>query len=176
MLCSPASSVLWRDPTPHRRSCWGCGLGLSQPDFLCFAQSGLSRSGLRSPGSRACSFFACMGSTTTWDPRRTRVYARLGVAFPLCTQGRHPRFVSRSSIPSPQVPLFTLRLPPHDDTRKTPGQGGSLLLSCKTLSFSTTCRFIPATSSGAPPSPVAASCQNSLPSFPVVTWRLAAVA
>ena len=30
------------------------------------------------------------------------------------------------------------------DLRKTRGQDGSLLLSCKTLSFSTSCRFIPA--------------------------------
>jgi hypothetical protein len=37
-----------------------------------------------------------------------------------------------------------LRVSPHDDPRKTRGQDGSLLLSCKTLSFSTSCRFIPA--------------------------------
>jgi hypothetical protein len=52
--------------------------------------------------------------------------------------------VFRSSIPCPPVPLFTLRAPPHDEPRKTRGQDGSLLLSCKTLSFSTSCRFIPA--------------------------------
>jgi hypothetical protein len=50
----------------------------------------------------------------------------------------------RSSIPCPPVPLFTLRLLSHDSLRKTQGQDGSLLLSCKTLSFSTSCRFIPA--------------------------------
>ena len=32
----------------------------------------------------------------------------------------------------------------HDNLRKTRGQDGSLLLSCKTLSFSASCRFIPA--------------------------------
>jgi hypothetical protein len=42
------------------------------------------------------------------------------------------------------MPLSTLRLPPLDGLRKTRGQDGSLLLSCKTLSFSTSCRFIPA--------------------------------
>jgi len=42
------------------------------------------------------------------------------------------------------MPLFTLRLPPRDGTRKTRGQDGSLLLSCRTLSFPTTCRFTPA--------------------------------
>jgi hypothetical protein len=50
----------------------------------------------------------------------------------------------RSSIPCPLVPLFTLRLLPHDSLRKTQGQDGSLRPSCKTLSFSTSCRFIPA--------------------------------
>jgi hypothetical protein len=39
-----------------------------------------------------------------------------------------PIAVSRSSIPSPPIPLFTLRLPPHDDRRKTRGQDGLLFL------------------------------------------------
>jgi len=55
-----------------------------------------------------------------------------------------PILVFRSSIPCPPAPLFTLRAPPRDEPRKTRGQDGSLLLSCKTLSFSTSCRFIPA--------------------------------
>ena len=42
------------------------------------------------------------------------------------------------------MPLFTLRLPPRGNRRKTRGQNGSLLLSCRTLSFPTACRFIPA--------------------------------
>jgi hypothetical protein len=50
----------------------------------------------------------------------------------------------RSSIPCPPVHLSTLGVPPHDDPPKTRGQDGSLLLSCKTLPFSTSCRFIPA--------------------------------
>ena len=77
--------------------------------------------------------------------KRTRgVYVHSGVAFPFCPQGRHPNCFFRSSIPCPPMPLFTLQAPPHDDTSKTRGQDGSLLLSCETLSFSTTCRFIPA--------------------------------
>ena len=40
--------------------------------------------------------------------------------------------------------VLSLRQSPHDDRRKTRGQDGSLLLSCRTLSFPTTCRFIPA--------------------------------
>ena len=46
-------------------------------------------------------------------------------------------------MPCPLMPLFTLRRSPHDDHRKTRGQDGSLLLSCRTLSFPTTCRFDP---------------------------------
>ena len=42
------------------------------------------------------------------------------------------------------MPLSTLHVPPRDDPRMTRGQDGSLFLSCKTLSFSIPCRFIPA--------------------------------
>jgi hypothetical protein len=57
-----AQHTLLRHPTPHRRSCWLCGYRLCQPDCDVSAQSTV-----RSPGSRACSFSACLGSTTTWD-------------------------------------------------------------------------------------------------------------
>ena len=50
----------------------------------------------------------------------------------------------RNSIPCPPVPLSTLRAHLTMGLRKTRGQDGLLLLSCKTLSFSTSCRFIPA--------------------------------
>ena len=49
--------------------------------------------------------------------------------------------VLRSSIPGPPMPLSTLRPRPHDRDRKTRGQDGSLLLSCRTLSFLATCRL-----------------------------------
>src|SRR5580704_7958704 len=43
------------------------------------------------------------------------------------------------------MPLSTLRLKPRGVNRKTQGQDGvRFLLSCKALSSSTTCRFIPA--------------------------------
>src|SRR6266852_3633438 len=45
---------------------------------------------MRSPGSRACSFSACLGSATTWDRYRTRTFVRSRVAFPFCPQGRRP--------------------------------------------------------------------------------------
>ena len=50
----------------------------------------------------------------------------------------------RSSIPSPPVPLFTLRRTPRDAERKNSGPSGSLLLSRRTLAFPASCRFIPA--------------------------------
>src|SRR6185369_6955680 len=48
------------------------------------------------------------------------------------------------------VPLSTLHDQLYGCPRMTRGQGGSLLLSCKTLSFSTPCRFIPALSASIP--------------------------
>src|SRR5580704_3092204 len=43
------------------------------------------------------------------------------------------------------MPLFALHVPPRDGPCKTRGQDGvRFLLSCKALSSSTTCRFIPA--------------------------------
>src|SRR5260370_20319574 len=53
-------------------------------------------------------------------------------------------FFFHSSIPGLSVPLSTLRLQPLDCRCKTRGQDGSLLLSWQTLSFLTSCRFIPA--------------------------------
>ena len=66
------------------------------------------------------------------------------VAFPCKLSGRHLHLSLRSSIPGPPVPLFTLRRPPRGRRRKTRGQDGSLLLSCRALSTPTKCRFIPA--------------------------------
>ena len=65
-------------------------------------------------------------------------------AFSVSLKDRRPRLGFRSSIPGPRLPLSTLRWLPHDYHRKTRGQDGLLLLSCRTLSFPTTCRFIPA--------------------------------
>ena len=55
-----------------------------------------------------------------------------------------PIYGFRSSIPCPLIPLSTLRRQPRDCLRKSSRPGGSLLLSCKALSSSTACRFIPA--------------------------------
>jgi hypothetical protein len=58
---------------------------------------------------------------------------------------RHPGVVVfRGSIPSPSVPLPTLRLTPCGFLRMTRGRCGSLLLHRMTLSFTTSRRFLSA--------------------------------
>jgi len=76
-LCSAASSVLRRYATPPRRACPACGYRLPGPVPI---DSGSPR---RSPGSRACSFSACLGSTTTRDHPPARDIVGACVAFPL---------------------------------------------------------------------------------------------
>ena len=102
------------------------------------------RTSRRSPGSRAYSCSACLGSTTTRDHSPARVNVGVCVAFPIRKQGRHPdlRFSELNTQPTdPSVYASTAasRLPPQDSR-----PGGSLLLSCKALASSTACRFIPA--------------------------------
>jgi hypothetical protein len=141
-LCSIGSAVLWRSPTSpaHARPPFGLwpsrtGLDLS------------TKTHRRSPGSRACCFSACAGSTDYAGPKQLLAFnaaavlpssSRNGVGI-LC----HGLFEAQS--PRPLIPLSTLRLPPHDGDRKTQGQDGfAVLLSCRALSSPTTCRFIPA--------------------------------
>ncbi len=76
--------------------------------------------------------------------RRLALSVGACVAFPLRKQGRHPDlwFSQLDTLPtdtSVYASTAASRLPPQDSR-----PGGSLLLSCKTLSFSTACRFIPA--------------------------------
>src|SRR5215472_17537565 len=49
-----------------------------------------------------------------------------------------------AQLPTPPIPLFTLRRAPRDAQRKTRGQSGSLVLSRKNFAFSASCRFSPA--------------------------------
>ena len=76
--------------------------------------------------------------------RGLRVSAPTRVVFAVRYRIDTLEFFFHSSIPGLSVPLFTLRLQPRDWRCKTRGQDGSLLLSCQTLSFLTSCRFIPA--------------------------------
>ncbi len=85
-----------------------------------------------------------LGSTTTQDRAETRAIAPAHVAF------RHFKSVGvliasfRSSIPSPPIPLFTLRCAPRGAQRKTRGRVVRYSFLVRTLSFPASCRFIPA--------------------------------
>jgi hypothetical protein len=76
--------------------------------------------------------------------RGLRASAHVRVVFAVRYRIDTLEFFFHSSIPGLSVPLSTLRLQPRDWRSKTRGQDGSLLLSCKTLAFLTSCRFIPA--------------------------------
>jgi hypothetical protein len=104
----------------------------------------LAQPTMRSPGSRACSFSACAGSTTTRDHPPARVCAGGCAAFPICPQGRRPGLGFRSSIPSPLIPRVYASTRASRRAPQDWRPGGSLFLSCRTLSFPTACRFIPA--------------------------------
>jgi hypothetical protein len=88
-------------------------------------------SDMGSPSSCDRSFGACLGSSTTRSPLAPRARDACGVAF----RGRKPRRHSglsyrfRGSIPSPHVPLSTLRRHPCGRRRMTRGRCGSLLPS-----------------------------------------------
>jgi hypothetical protein len=122
--CSAGSPVLLGGPTPRYRSRGPFGFCLLPPGWS--APRGQSMP--RSPGYAG--------------PANCSRSRRWPCCLPLLSTGSAPRIrVLRSSIPGPPMPLSTLRPPPHDDARKTRGQDGSLLLSCRTLSFPTTCRL-----------------------------------
>jgi hypothetical protein len=104
------------------------------------------RGALEVSGSRACCFSACAGSTTTQDQMVTCVYRNHPCCLPLYSrESASCSATFRSSIAPPtDTPVYastsTSRCPPQDS-----GPGWiRFLLSCRTLSFPTTCRFIPA--------------------------------
>src|SRR2546430_13254503 len=66
------------------------------------------------------------------------------------------------SIPCLHVPLSTLRVQPCDCPRMTRGQVGSLRLTCTTLAFATSRRFIPAHSDLGPFSAEQGICRSDL--------------
>jgi hypothetical protein len=71
------------------------GFRLHAPACYC------SQAPARSLGSRACCFFACVGSSTTQDSIDTRATVSMNIAFPFWQQGRHPDWLFRSSIAQP---------------------------------------------------------------------------
>jgi hypothetical protein len=67
-------------------------------------------------------FQACLGSTTTQDRGKNSRYRSARVAFRQCKSISVLIASFRGSIPSPPVPLFTLRHTPHGVRRKTRGR------------------------------------------------------
>ena len=65
---------------------------------------------------------ACAGSIDYAGPSRNLRYRSPHVAFRPCKSVSVLIASFRSSIPSPPVPLFTLRAAPHDAVRKTRGR------------------------------------------------------
>ena len=122
-LCSAASSVLQRGPTPQRRSCPALR-HIAFPD-----RSRLLRE------AAEVSRFSCMlflmlfqnvlGSLTTPGPAFARDCRCRRCCLPTTAKGSAPECkVFEAQSPSPSMPLSTLRLPPHDVRRKTRGQDG----------------------------------------------------
>ena len=69
-----------------------------------------------------------LGSSTTWDPARPRVYRPIQVVpSPSGNRVSIPNKFFGAQSPSPSFPLFTLRSLPHDSQRKTRGQNGFAL-------------------------------------------------
>src|SRR5215468_1442959 len=88
-------------------------------------------------------------SRRVWGLRLRRTEPGLALALLLVLPSAHYKGVGvriasfRSSIPTPPIPLSTLRGLPHDRARARL-EAEPLLLSRRTLSFSTSYRFIPA--------------------------------
>ena len=99
--------------------------------------------------------FSCMKFLGVhWGLRLRRTDQRLAISPLLMLPSAHINCVGvliasfRSSIPSPPIPLFTLRCAPRGGTTQNSGPSGSLLLSRRDSSSPTSYRFIPAHCNG----------------------------
>src|SRR5215471_5559166 len=91
-----------------------------------------------SPGSRAWSFPACLGSQTARGSQDARGFASLDIAFRLVERRRHPEYkYFAAQYPACRCPCQRFDGMSYHPPRMTRGQDGSLLLSCMTLSFTT---------------------------------------
>jgi len=109
LLCSSGSSIRWRGPTPPERARPPCGFAPSRTGLLPLRAEALQRS----PGSRACCFSACAGSSTTQDRLLARVYRETAV-LPSSNQERVGVLVLRfSKLNSPAHRCPCLRFKRH---------------------------------------------------------------
>jgi hypothetical protein len=107
--CSSGSSIVWRGPTPPKRARPPCGFTPSRTGLVPFRAEALQRS----PGSRACCFSACAGSSTTQDRLLARVYRETAV-LPSSNQERVGVLVLRfSKLNSPAHRYPCLRFKRH---------------------------------------------------------------
>ena len=102
-----------------------------------------------SRAQRAPSFYACVGSTTPQGRNVLALFAHAAVlpsGWP-DTVGAHGfgDFGAHQlqGYPAHICPWPTLQVQPHDWPHMARGQDGSLLLSCMTLAFTTSRRFVP---------------------------------
>ena len=93
--------------------------------------------------------FLCMlGVFDSAGPRRTRVFAHARCCLPYCLTPSAPwyRGISELNFGIPSLhdtPVQRFKCDLTRRPRMARGQDGSLFLSCMTLSFTTSCRFIP---------------------------------
>jgi hypothetical protein len=98
-------------------------------------------------GSRAWSFYACVGSSTPQGAAHSRLSCTTLLSSVLADTVGSLIGRFRSSIPSPHMPLSNASSAASRSPSHGSGSGWSLLLSCVTLSFTTPRRFIPTLSS-----------------------------
>jgi len=141
--CLDGSQVLRRSPTSPARACPSYGFGPSRTGLRM-----MPKARWRSPGSRACCFLSVRGF---YRLRRTGqpLACNAAAVLPSSTRKRVGILIFRlfeAQSPGPPIPLSTLRVTPHDDTRKTRGQDGFAISFPAGTCTPTTCRFIPALS------------------------------
>jgi hypothetical protein len=142
LLGSSGSSIVWCGPTPPERARLPCGFAPSQTGLVPLRVEALQRS----PGSRACCFSACAGSKTTQHRLLARVYRESAVVPSSIRKESASWFcVFRSSIARPtDTPVYASRVISRCLLQNSGPRWSRCLLSCRTLSFPSTCRFIPA--------------------------------
>src|ERR1017187_6853213 len=137
--CFAGTMPLYDSPLPCMEDLWLIAFSSRPVHYL--------RAAAGSPGSRAWSFSACLGSST---PRgcASLAFSRLRIVpFRAVCPRRLPGTPDfGAQYPAYRYPCPTLQVQPYDGPCMARGQGGSLVLPCKTLSFATPCRFIPALS------------------------------
>ena len=123
-LCSAGSSVLWPSQTPLQRTRPPYGSAPSRTALDCIERL------QRSPGSRACCFSTCSGSSTTQGREPTRESnADTRAAFPFREQGRHPE-TDFSKLNSPARRYLCLRF-----TRRLAASSARLVAKVVRYSF-----------------------------------------